>query len=219
MMFSKIVTTSRTSSDYLEMFQLQKSSLPRDILSIADGFSSFQAENKHLKIISIDPIYRQSPIEMEKIFLQSYQEIQDRIRNGELNYNQEKYPTLEILLKNRQHSFQIFLTDFIRKREVSYLSEALPSLSFSSKSFDLCLCSHFLFIYDEFFDENFHLQSLLELTRVSREVRIFPTTNFKEVHPTFYHSILKNLQLNNVRYEERYSSYLKQSLSNLLILR
>jgi len=38
----------------------------------------------------------------------------------------------------------------------------------------LSVCSHFLFLYSEQFDAGFHLDSVLELIRAAREVRVFP---------------------------------------------
>jgi hypothetical protein len=42
------------------------------------------------------------------------------------------------------------------------------------KSFDLAVCSHFLFLYTEHLSEAFHRSAILELCRVAGEVRIFP---------------------------------------------
>jgi ubiquinone/menaquinone biosynthesis C-methylase UbiE len=58
--------------------------------------------------------------------------------------------------------------------EGRYLQAALPSLPFDDRSFDLALCSHFLFLYSEQFSLEFHLEAIRELCRVAREVRIFP---------------------------------------------
>ena len=55
-----------------------------------------------------------------------------------------------------------------------YLAASLPSLPFADGSFDLALCSHFLFLYSERLDADFHAASVLELCRVARQVRIFP---------------------------------------------
>lgn len=40
--------------------------------------------------------------------------------------------------------------------------------------FDLALCSHLLFLYSGQLDAGFHLESIVELLRVSSELRIFP---------------------------------------------
>lgn len=55
-----------------------------------------------------------------------------------------------------------------------YINASLPALPFANSSFDLALCSHFLFLYSEHLDESFHHEALLEMLRVAAEVRIFP---------------------------------------------
>lgn len=46
------------------------------------------------------------------------------------------------------------------------------------------MCSHFLFLYSEHCDRDFHLAAIQEMLRVSREVRIFPLlTLIHEVSP------------------------------------
>lgn len=50
----------------------------------------------------------------------------------------------------------------------------LPRLPFADHSFDLALCANFLFLYSSQHDLDFHVQALLELVRVAREVRVFP---------------------------------------------
>ncbi|SCW59357.1 Methyltransferase domain-containing protein [Paenibacillus tianmuensis] len=53
----------------------------------------------------------------------------------------------------------------------------LPHLPYEDESFGLVLCSHFLFLYHEQFDYDFHTRALRELLRVCRaggEVRVYP---------------------------------------------
>ena len=47
-------------------------------------------------------------------------------------------------------------------------------LSIEPAQFDLALCSHLLFLYSEQLNADFHIQSIKELCRVAREVRVFP---------------------------------------------
>ena len=54
------------------------------------------------------------------------------------------------------------------------VGQELPSLPFPDSSFDLALCSHFLFLYSEQLGATFHHLALHEMCRVAREVRIFP---------------------------------------------
>lgn len=58
----------------------------------------------------------------------------------------------------------------------------LPVLPFEQDSFDLVLCSHFLFLYEEQFDYAFHLKAVRELLRVAKpggEVKIYPLLSFR----------------------------------------
>lgn len=50
----------------------------------------------------------------------------------------------------------------------------MPHLKFEDNQFELCLCSHLLFLYAEQLSLEFHLASISELLRVAQAVRIFP---------------------------------------------
>ncbi len=68
-----------------------------------------------------------------------------------------------------------FLEDFPGGfEEGRYVESGLPDLTFGADSFDLALCSHFLFTYSSQLSEEFHLASILEMCRVAKEVRVFP---------------------------------------------
>ena len=71
----------------------------------------------------------------------------------------------------RESAFADFSADF---NTSNYHYGKLPNLEALDDAFDLCLSGHFLFTYDDRFDYDFHLSSILELCRVAREVRIFP---------------------------------------------
>ncbi|KAI7253374.1 hypothetical protein KC345_g11383, partial [Hortaea werneckii] len=56
-----------------------------------------------------------------------------------------------------------------------YIPVELPRLPFADACFDLTLSAHFLFMYSDRLDYDFHLQTLMELMRVTTdEIRIFP---------------------------------------------
>jgi ubiquinone/menaquinone biosynthesis C-methylase UbiE len=59
-------------------------------------------------------------------------------------------------------------------RDGRYVDAELPTLPFQDRSFGLAVCSHFLFLYSDHLDAEFHQRAVLELCRVAREVRIFP---------------------------------------------
>jgi len=83
--------------------------------------------------------------------------------------------SVEELGRIRMQAMQEFLDDYdLGKRQGRYLDAELPSIGFPDKSFDLALCSHFLFLYTEQLSQAFHRSAILELCRVACEVRIFP---------------------------------------------
>jgi methyltransferase family protein len=73
-----------------------------------------------------------------------------------------------------------FLDDYEAGRRAGrYVPAALPQLPFADGSFDLALCSHFLFLYSGELSLDYHRRSVLELCRVAGEVRIFPLLDMK----------------------------------------
>ena len=59
--------------------------------------------------------------------------------------------------------------------------------------FDLCLCSHFLFLYSQQRSLDFHLASIKELLRVGKEVRIFPLLQLDGKPSPYVDSVLKEV--------------------------
>ena len=68
-------------------------------------------------------------------------------------------------------AMELFLADYDRgKAEGRYVTAELPLLPFEDCSFDLAVCSHFLFWYSQQLGEAFHHTSIKELCRVAKEV-------------------------------------------------
>ncbi len=75
-----------------------------------------------------------------------------------------------------------FLFDYeMGRTDGRYVAAELPALPFAEKSFDLALCSHFLFLYSEHLSEQFHVEAIRSMIRVAHEVRIFPVTELAAV--------------------------------------
>ena len=89
-----------------------------------------------------------------------------------------------------------FIKDYENsKNEKRYIHNELPKLSFENNSFDLVLSSHFLFLYSEHFDLQFHIDSILEMCRVSKqEVKIFPLLDLKNQKSEYLEPVLDVLK-------------------------
>ncbi len=75
---------------------------------------------------------------------------------------------------------ETFLRDYdLGKEQGRYVAAEAPFLPSRDNAFDISLCSHFLLLYGQQLSFDFHLASILELLRVSHEVRIFPTAELK----------------------------------------
>jgi hypothetical protein len=66
----------------------------------------------------------------------------------------------------RMQTMQAFLDNYdLGKRQGHYVDGELPSIAFSDKSFDLAVCSHFLFLYTEHLSEAFHKSRPMVLSK------------------------------------------------------
>lgn len=81
----------------------------------------------------------------------------------------------------RENALKTFINDYDKE---NYIFTELPKLPFENDSFDLIVSSHLLFTYDDRFDYKFHKDSILEMLRVAKEVRIFPLVDYKNSRVT-----------------------------------
>ncbi len=159
------------------MFSLSDDDLQKKILGCGDGPSSFNAELTALggDVTSIDPIYEFSKEQLSRRINEVAVEVMTMVRQHSSEFVWKNIKSPDELEQIRMSAMREFLDDYQKGlKEGRYCFEMLPSLSFDEQSFDLALSSHFLFLYSEHLDFEFHLASVLEMLRVAREVRIFP---------------------------------------------
>jgi hypothetical protein len=177
MQLDKVVPFGRSLDEYIHMFSLSEADLQRSILSVADGPASFNAEGTELgySIHSIDPLYVFAGDEIRDRF---YTVLDDIITQVEDSYNSwvwGYHASPAALRAQRIEVVEQFYTDYaMGKAEGRYCLGELPTLSCKDGQFDLSLSSHFLFLYSEQLDTDFHLAAIDEMLRVSSEARIFP---------------------------------------------
>ncbi|QBG47648.1 class I SAM-dependent methyltransferase [Verrucomicrobia bacterium S94] len=171
------VPWGRTYTEYVSMFNLSASDLQGRVLGCGDGPASFNATltQQGGDVISIDPIYRFSAEEIRERINETYDTVMEQTRNNRQEFVWKNIRSPEELGKIRMEAMHAFLSDYPNGKEAGrYIAGMLPELPFADGSFDLALCSHFLFLYSAHFSKTFHFKSVRELCRVAREVRIFP---------------------------------------------
>lgn len=173
----KVVPFGRSLDEYKRMFALTELDLNKSILGVADGPASFNAEVTNLggNVVSLDPIYQFNSKEIELRFNEVVDNIIEQVRATPDDWIWSYHKSPDDLKKNRVKAIETFISDYeTGKKERRYQLEALPKLSFKDNEYELALCSHFLFLYSQHYDYQFHYDSILEMLRVSQEVRIFP---------------------------------------------
>jgi hypothetical protein len=159
------------------MFALSEDDLRLRILGCADGPASFNAEAtcRGGAVVSVDPLYRLDSKTIRGRIAETYDRILEQTRANQHQFVWNTFGSVDELGRARMQAMQTFLSDYdLGKRQGRYVDAELPVLPFPDKSFDLALCSHFLFLYTAQLSEDFHRQAILELCRVAKEVRIFP---------------------------------------------
>lgn len=173
----RVVPWGRSLSEYRRMFALSDYDLDRKILGCADGPASVNAElyQRGKEYTSIDPIYWFSAQHIEERIEAATPVIVQQLKENHSNYVWDYYQSPEQLVKVRRRIMSVFLDDYKNNKPTErYVSGALPTLPFADRTFELVLCSYFLFTYAEQLDETFHQQAVWEMCRVGQEVRLFP---------------------------------------------
>lgn len=182
MQLEQVVPWGRNAGEYLRMFDLKESDLAGRILGCGDGPASFNAEltAKGHQVISIDPIYAFSGEGIRARVAATYETIIGQVKLRPERYVWREFANPDALGTTRLAAMEKFLGDYdAGKAEGRYIDASLPSLPFADDSFDLALCSHFLFLYSEQLDADFHVAGVKELLRVARDVRFFPLLNLE----------------------------------------
>jgi GNAT superfamily N-acetyltransferase len=174
---AQVVPWGRSFDEYVRMFALTEDDLKRSILGCADGPAAFNAEltRRGGQIVSCDPLYAHSSDEIEARIRHCFETILEQTRlNADGFVWSSEIPDVDALGKVRMTAMRRFLDDFPDGKDSGrYVAAELPKLAFHDAEFELALCSHFLFLYNST-GRDFHTQSVIELARVAREVRIFP---------------------------------------------
>jgi len=177
MQLEGVVPFGRSLDEYIRMFSLTDSDLRKSILSVGDGPASFNAEGTKLgyQITSIDPLYIFTSDHIKNRFYEVVDNIIEQVERTPDDWVWTYHGSPSGLKRNRENVIHRFCDDYeTGKTQGRYEIGELPQLNYRDSEYELGLCSHFLFLYSDHFDEQFHFNSICEMLRVCREVRIFP---------------------------------------------
>lgn len=177
---TSVVPWGRTLEEYCSFFQLTEDDLRKNILSIGDGPASFnsQMHQKGNRVLSLDPIYGFTAEQLQDRIEETRSEIMIQVRKNAEKFIWTTIKNPDALEHIRLEAMREFLSDFAAgKVENRYVAHEMPAaIGHTDNSFDLGLSSHFLILYPKLGLE-FHIQSITEMLRLCKEVRIFPLLN------------------------------------------
>jgi len=159
------------------MFALSPEDLAGRLLGCGDGPASFNVEaaRRAGSVVSVDPIYAVSAEAINERIADTHDEVLQQLLQNREDFVWEAAKSPERLVQKRLATMRIFLEDFRRAKNTSrYVAGTLPTLPFADGAFDLALCSHLLFLYSDQLGAPFHVESIREMLRVAREVRVDP---------------------------------------------
>ena len=193
----QIVPWGRSYDEYVPMFSLTQDDLNLNILGCADGPSGFNCRLTKCggQITSADPLYQYTAKQIAQRIKDTYDEVLDQTRKNEHEFIWSTIQSVEELGRIRMSAMEEFLGDYEEGlKKGRYVPESLPSLSFDDNQFQLALCSHFLFLYSEHLNLDFHLNSIHEMCRVADEVRIFPLLQLGAKPSPYVGPVIKNME-------------------------
>lgn len=178
----RIVFIGRTYKEYLDMFLLTEKELQgKKVLDCPAGACSFTAAgNKNgLDVTACDIAYFHPAKDLKNKGLQDLSHAMAHMQKAKDNYVWDYFKDIEQLQKHRLSALMECSADRLLS-EKRYIPAALPFLPFADGEFDLLLSAHFLFMYADRLDYQFHIDTLNELLRVTKEeVRIFPLVDLE----------------------------------------
>ena len=192
----QVVPWGRSFDEYQRMFALTDDDLRLRIVGCGDGPAGFNAgaARRGVPVISCDPIYRYDVNQLRHAIAATCDGILEQTRLNAHEFVWDLIRSVEELGHIRMAAMTEFLDDYpAGKAEGRYVDAALPALPFGDASFDLALCSHFLFLYTAQLGEAFHLSAVREMCRVAQEARIFPLLALGATRSPFVDSVQAEL--------------------------
>lgn len=179
----KIWFLGRGYEEYVAMFALSERELiEKTILDCAAGASSFVPRLIKLgsDAIAVDSMYGQSPEALERRCEEDFSTLMTIHDGLEKRVDWDFFPSNVEMVRYRRSVTTEFIAAYCTAHGTRFIHAELPYLPFPTETFDLVLCSHLLFLYEDRLPYQFHIDAIREMLRVSRgEVRIYPIVKLR----------------------------------------
>ncbi|MDQ0223731.1 SAM-dependent methyltransferase [Metabacillus niabensis] len=215
----RIVFIGRSYEEYMEMFSLNEELLNgKKILDCPAGACSFTAiaSEKGYDVTACDLVYSIPAEQIKKKGLHDIHHVIGSMNDVKDSYVWEFHKNLDQLNKHRKNALLDFVEHF-GKFPSKYVTAILPQLPFQNEQFNITLSAHFLFTYGDRLDYSFHIETIKELLRVTKnEVRIFPLVDLEGKRSPYIDQLLAELK-DLIDYEEVNVPYEFQKHANTML--
>lgn len=216
---NSVVPWGRNMEEYQAMFQLDDD-VNKKIASFGDGPASFnyEASQRGYSVTSFDPIYQFSKSDLRRRIEEVRTIVMEQMKENMDNYVWKNIKNLDELENTRMSAMKLFLEDYEKgKKEKRYIYHELPAkIPFDEDTFDIGLSSHFLLMYT-MLGYDFHIQSITEMLRVCREVRIFPVVDLDSLKTNLIEEVIEYFR-ENYFVEIRKTKYEFQKGDNKMLI-
>ena len=164
-------------SEYKEMFDVSDASLQANLLEYGCGASAVNTElhEEGTTMVSIDPLFALSKPELMQKVTDDFDERAEQVLADQAQFHVENHGGMNAFLASRRAGMDAFFADYnAGVEEGRYKALVDGPLPFENFAFDLALSSHYLFANATDDAVAYHLETIQELARVAKEVRVFP---------------------------------------------
>lgn len=200
----RVAFIGRTYDEYVSLFDLDEQTLRQGpVLDCPAGASSFTAEASMagIDITACDILYDRDIDSLAERGRKDIGHIYHKVKEVSHLFTWNYYKDIDNLMFFREAALDIFIDDFGNGLEEGrYRYAELPDLPFADRQFSLVLSSHFLFLYGDRLEFDFHMACIRELVRVcSGEVRLYPLTGLDTLPYRYLEDILMVLNANGIK--------------------
>jgi SAM-dependent methyltransferase len=191
------------------MFAIESTDLSGRVLDCSAGAADFtaMAAQRGARAVAVDPAYalpKDALAEQSRAHAEQGRKIAEQHPD---RFTWTWYGEPAKRDRMRQQSLARFVTDRV-VAPGRYVAGQLPQLPFTDRAFDLAVCSHLMFTWADELGQAWHAAAMVELARVAREVRVFPTVMQGAGEPVpFWDGLMGDLADAGLRAELRQVPY------------
>jgi len=187
----------RTFAEYRRMFDLTVESIRgKRVLDCPGGPGSFTAVASEFaaSVTAVDPVYGPPAGDLESLCRRSVAENVEQLREKEALFVWDEYGDPETRGRYQRAAAERFLADYAANPH-RYVAAGLPELPFADDAVDLTVSGNLLFLYDDRLDEQFHVDAVDELLRVTAgELRVFPLASLDRTRSASVERVVDHLR-------------------------